>query len=128
MWRSRTNGDRKTVDCIACGDSVLRSEAREYDKEGDRWDRHGKEFEHLCKDCYRGLDHQPRGELEALVTDIEAGGLSQETFLRRYLDAVSERYGPVDGEDGSSGRDRARDRSRGRGGGDRRRDRDSEDR
>ncbi|MGM0590585.1 MAG: DUF7562 family protein [Halobacteriota archaeon] len=95
MWRSRPNRDRKTVVCIACGTSVLRSEAREYDKEGDRWDRYGKQFEHLCKECHRGLCHQPRDELEPLLVELEADGehLSQEEFLRRYLGAVQERYG-----------------------------------
>jgi hypothetical protein len=93
MWSPRSNRDRKTVVCIACGTSVLRSEAREYDKEGDRWDRHGKEFEHLCKDCYRDLCHQSRDELEALLVDIEQRSLSQEEFLARYRTAVEERYG-----------------------------------
>jgi len=93
MWRSRTNRDRKTVVCIACGTSVLRAEAREYDKEGDRWDRHGKEFEHLCKECYRELCHQPRNELESLILEIEQDGLSREEFLRRYYGVVEERYG-----------------------------------
>ncbi|WP_129114479.1 DUF7562 family protein [Halegenticoccus tardaugens] len=96
MWRPRTNRDRKTVVCIACGTSVLRSEAREYDKEGNRWDRYGKEFEHLCKDCYRELCHQPRNELESLLLEIEADGISQSEFLRRYLGAVEERYGPAE--------------------------------
>jgi len=94
MWRSRSNRDRKTVVCIACGTSVLRSQAREYDKEGDRWDRHGKEFEHLCKGCYRDLCHQPRDELEALLEDIEGESLSRDEFLTRYYGAVEERYGP----------------------------------
>lgn len=94
MWRSRSNRDRKTVVCIACGTSVLRSEAREYDKEGNRWDRHGKEFEHLCKDCYRDLCHQPRDELEALLEEIEGESLSRNEFLARYYGAVEERYGP----------------------------------
>jgi hypothetical protein len=94
MWRSRSNRDRKTVVCIACGTSVLRSEAREYDKEGNRWDRHGKEFEHLCKDCYRDLCHQPRDELEALLEEIEGESLSRNEFLGRYYGAVEERYGP----------------------------------
>lgn len=71
MWRSRNNRDGTTVVCIACGTSLPRSEAREYDKEGNRWDRHGKSFEHLCKACYRDLCHQPRDELEALLIDIE---------------------------------------------------------
>ncbi|WP_416838512.1 hypothetical protein [Haloferax sp. DFSO52] len=92
MWRSRTNRDRKTVVCIACGDSVLRSAAREYDKEGNRWERHGKRFEHLCKECYRDLCHQPRTELEGLLLEIEEHGISQAEFLGRYIDAVSERY------------------------------------
>src|SRR6056297_3515615 len=96
MWRSRTNRDRKTVVCIACGTSVLRGEAREYDKEGDRWNRQGKEFEHLCKECYRELCHQPRAELESLILDIEEDGLDQTEFLHRYRDAVEERYGPTE--------------------------------
>ena len=91
MWDARQNRDRKTVVCIACGTSVLRSEAREYDKEGDRWERRGKEFEHLCKDCYRELSHQPRGNLEALVSEIEADAGDREEFLRCYVDAVEER-------------------------------------
>ncbi|WP_101295383.1 DUF7562 family protein [Halegenticoccus soli] len=92
MWRPRTNRDRKTVVCIACGTSVLRSEAREYDKEGNRWDRYGKEFEHLCKACYRDLCHQPRDGLESMLLEIEQDGTSQEEFLARYLGAVEERY------------------------------------
>jgi hypothetical protein len=96
MWSSRNNRDRKTVVCIACGTSVLRSEAREYDKEGDRWSRHGKEFEHLCKECYRDLCHQPRDELESLLLDVERDGLSQTEFLERYVGAVEERYGSAE--------------------------------
>lgn len=92
MWSSRTNRDRKTVVCIACGTSILRTEAREYDKEGNRWDRHGKEFEHLCKECYRELCHQPRGGLESLLLDIEQDGLTQREFLARYYGAVARRY------------------------------------
>jgi hypothetical protein len=84
---------RKTVVCIACGSSVLRSKAREYDKKGDRWDRHDKEFEHLCKECYRNLCHQPRDELEGLLVDIAHDEeLSRDTFLTRYYDAVEKRY------------------------------------
>jgi hypothetical protein len=71
MWRSRNNRDETTVVCIACGTSLPRSEAREYDKLGNRWERHGKSFEHLCKECYRELCHQPRDELEALLVDVE---------------------------------------------------------
>ena len=100
MWRSRTNRDRKTVVCIACGTSLLRSEAREYDKEGNRWDRYGKEFEHLCKECYRDLCFQPRDELESLLVEIEEEGLSRGEFLARYLGAVRKRYGSAE-ESGS---------------------------
>ena len=99
MWRSRTNRDRKTVVCIACGESVLRADAREYDKEGNRWDRHGKEFEHLCKECYRGLCHQPREDLESLILGIEQDGLDQDEFLDRYFTAVEKRYGSAEERD-----------------------------
>ncbi len=92
MWRARTNRDRKTVVCIACGTTVLREEAREYDKEGNRWNRHGKEFEHLCKSCYGELCHQPRDELESIILEVEQDGLSRDDFIRRYLGAVRERY------------------------------------
>lgn len=91
MWRSRANPDRKTVVCIACGAALLRNEAREYDKEGNRWDRRGKRFEYLCKECYRELTHQPRGGLEDLLDDVQASGQSREEFLRRYLCEVERR-------------------------------------
>ncbi len=71
MWRSRNNRDGTTVVCIACGTSLPRSDAREYDKQGNRWERHDKSFEHLCKECYRGLCHQPRDGLESLLVDVE---------------------------------------------------------
>jgi len=91
MFGSR-NGDEVT--CVACGTSLARSEAREYDKEGDRWSRRGKEFEHLCKSCHRELCHQPRDELEALLVDIEREGVDgQAEFLARYRELVDERYG-----------------------------------
>lgn len=99
MWRSRTNRGRKTVVCIACGTSLPRSEAREYDKEGNRWERHGKQFEHLCKGCYRDLCHQPRAGLEALLEDIEEHGISQEEFLRRYVGEVEARFGSPEGRE-----------------------------
>jgi len=77
MWRSRKSRDRRTVICIACGDSVLREDAREYDKEGDRWNRRDKEFEYLCTDCDNEICHQPRDGLESLITSIESDGLSR---------------------------------------------------
>jgi len=90
MWRSRKSRDRRTVICIACGDSVLRENAREYDKEGDRWNRRDKEFEYLCTDCDDEICHQPRDGLESLITSIESDGLSREEFLDRYADAVAD--------------------------------------
>jgi len=98
MWGSREDS---TVTCIACGRSVARSSAREYDKEGDRWDRRDKEFEHLCKQCHRELCHQPRDDLEDLLIEIEADGLERGEFLRRYVGAVEDRS-----DAGEAGRDR----------------------
>lgn len=89
--------------CIACGDSVLRADAREYDKEGDRWSRRDKEFEYLCADCDDGLCHQPRDGLESLICSIEADGLTDEEFLGRYVDAVTGGDGDRTDEGGSGG-------------------------
>ena len=85
MWHRRESSD---VTCIACGDRVSRTEAREYDKHGDRWDRADKEFEHLCKPCHRELCHQPRAGLESLLEGIDTGGISRERFLTRFADLV----------------------------------------
>ena len=93
MWGSRRDRESEIIVCIACGSSLRRAEAREYDKEGDRWERRGKEFEHLCKSCYRDLCHQPRDELEELLVDIEETGLERQEFIARYVGAVEERYG-----------------------------------
>jgi len=82
MWRS--GSDRTEVTCIACGASVPRSKAREYDKDGDRWERRGKEFEHLCKACYGEYCHQPRRGLEATLIEAGAGETDRETFLEAY--------------------------------------------
>jgi len=86
MWSGRR--EKETITCIACRDSLPRDEAREYDKHGDRWDREGKEFEHLCKPCFRELSKADRGGLEELLCDLGAGDLDREEFLGRYLDAA----------------------------------------
>ncbi|WP_026046113.1 hypothetical protein [Halorubrum sp. T3] len=114
MWRSRGSRDRRTVVCIACGDSVLREDAREYDKEGDRWSRRDKEFEYLCADCDDEISHQPRDGLESLILSIESDGLSTEEFLDRYADAVADDAGDRTDEGGAGSRsDRGRsDRDR----------------
>jgi len=88
MWR-RSAGSGDSVVCIACGDELAREQAREYDKEGDRWDRRDKEFEYLCKDCYADLTHQPRQGLEETLEGIETPGQSSEAFVRRYQRAVA---------------------------------------
>lgn len=82
MFGSRT--DRETVTCIACGEQVSRADAREYDKHGDRWERRGKEFEHLCKDCYGDLDRASRDGLEETLAAAGAGECDRATFLERY--------------------------------------------
>jgi hypothetical protein len=79
------------VTCIACGEELRRDKAREYDKYGDRWDRHGKEFEYLCKPCYRAESHQPRDDLEGLLTEIGAGDLDRDQFLAWYCDFAAGR-------------------------------------
>jgi hypothetical protein len=93
MWGSRKNRGNETVTCISCGNRVTRQQAREYDKFGNRWERTGKEFEYLCKPCYRGECHQPRDELESILIEMNAGSVSQEEFLRAYARLVHERYG-----------------------------------
>ena len=110
MWRSRRSRDRRTVICIACGESVLREDAREYDKEGNRWDRRDKRFEYLCTDCDDTLCHQPRDGLESLILSIESDGLSQEEFLERYAEAVMADIDSGDTDSGGSGTRSGRDR------------------
>lgn len=90
MWSSHSP-DHRTTSCPACGRSVPRSRAREYDKFGDRWDRRGKTFEHLCTRCHDDLCHKRREGLEALLIDLGAGERDDREFLRRYVEAVEER-------------------------------------
>ncbi|MFB6171700.1 MAG: hypothetical protein ABEJ23_04150 [Haloarculaceae archaeon] len=98
MFGSRTgNGD---VTCVACGTTLERADAREYDKYGNRWERTDKAFEYLCKPCHRDLCHQPRAELEGLLEAAGAGECSRETFLARYGELVEERYGTLEDSHG----------------------------
>ncbi|SEW12868.1 DUF7562 family protein [Natrinema salifodinae] len=94
MWPSRNRTE--TVTCLACGAERPRTEAREYDKHGDRWDRENKTFEYLCKPCHGELCHLPRDELEDLLVELEAGGRDRDGFLASYLSTVEERYGPLE--------------------------------
>jgi len=75
----------ETVTCIACGESVARSDAREYDKHGDRWQRSDKRFESLCKPCDRQRCHAPRKGLEDRLVAAGAGTGDDVAFISRYL-------------------------------------------
>jgi hypothetical protein len=86
MWRSRSDGD---VTCIACGTEVPRSKAREYDRYGDRWGKRDRDFEFLCKPCYRECCHQPRKRLEDDLVRADAGTGDQQEFLARYHDVIT---------------------------------------
>ena len=94
MWNGR---DRTEVTCIACGEEVPRSSAREYDKHGDRFDRDGKSFEYLCQTCHDDLSLQGRAGLEDTLVEIEAGAHDDEEFLRRYA-AKTEKHDESVGE------------------------------
>ncbi|MGM0716314.1 MAG: DUF7562 family protein [Halobacteriota archaeon] len=85
MWGRR---DRTEIVCIACGDTLDRTDAREYDKHGDRWDRIDKEFEYLCKPCHRDLCHHPRRGLESLLVALDGESSSARRFVERYYDAL----------------------------------------
>ncbi|MFB6198633.1 MAG: hypothetical protein ABEI52_10255 [Halobacteriaceae archaeon] len=84
----RAGRDDNTVTCIACGAERARDDAREYDKEGDRWDRDGKHFEYLCKSCFRELDKTDRDGLEEMLIGADAGSVKREEFLERYLSRI----------------------------------------
>jgi len=84
MLDSRGDGPDE-VTCIACGETVARDDAREYDKHGDRWQRDGKSFEYLCKPCHADLCHQPRDGLEARLTEVGAGERNRDSFLAAFV-------------------------------------------
>ncbi len=87
MWRSRSSTE---VTCIACGTEVARSEAREYDRYGDRWGRRDREFEYLCKPCHRECCHQPRKGLEETLTRAGAGETDRKSFLANFHEVVAD--------------------------------------
>ncbi|MFD1588440.1 hypothetical protein ACFR9U_15765 [Halorientalis brevis] len=78
------------VTCIACGETLAREDAREYDKHGDRWNREDKTFEYLCKPCDRACCHQPRDGLEATLVAADAGRTDRKTFLRRFCELTTD--------------------------------------
>jgi len=85
----RSGADRQ-VTCVACGETVAREDAREYDKHGDRWSRDGKDFEYLCKPCHRECCHQRRDGLERALVAAGAGRVDRETFLGRFCELVAD--------------------------------------
>jgi hypothetical protein len=87
LWGS--DSDRQ-VTCIACGETLNREDAREYDKHGDRWSRKGKKFEYLCKPCHRECCHQNRNGLEETLVTAGAGRTDRKTFLKRYCELTAD--------------------------------------
>jgi len=96
MSASRVWGDdsNQEVTCIACGETLDREDAREYDKHGDRWSRKGKKFEYRCKPCDRECCHQNRDGLEEALVTAEAGRTDRKTFLRRFCELTAENSNP----------------------------------
>lgn len=88
--RDRFSNSEDDVTCIGCGATVPRSEAREYDKHGDRWSREGKEFEYLCKPCHRECCHQNRDGLEETLVAADAGRTDRKTFLKQYCELTAD--------------------------------------
>lgn len=86
-WPGKSGHD---VECIACGEELSRSQAREYHKDGNRWDRQNKHIEYMCKDCHRNQNHQSRDGLEETLIDINAGTLDTVQFIERYYEAAGD--------------------------------------
>ncbi len=76
------------VTCPACGSQVERCDAREYDPQGNRWERTGKTFEFFCKPCFREICQLPRKDLEETLCRIDGPHDSPAAFLAAYYDAV----------------------------------------
>ncbi|MHB9288574.1 hypothetical protein ACKVMT_16205 [Halobacteriales archaeon Cl-PHB] len=93
MWGLWSSDDHT---CIACGATISRAEAREYDKQGDRWDRRDKTFEYLCKPCHSSLCHQPREGLEEVLEEAGAGHGDHEVFVERYTALVEAAFDPIE--------------------------------
>lgn len=91
---SWVNDFGQQVTCIACGETLDREDAREYDKHGDRWSREDKEFEYLCKPCDRECCHQSRDGLEEALVAAGAGRTDRKTFLRQFCNLTADNSNP----------------------------------
>lgn len=93
MYSSDTlrSSDDDATYCIACGDVVPLSKAREYDKHGEQSDRQDGRLETLCLPCHREYSHVSRSDLESLLVAAGAGTADDATFLRRYSELIQER-------------------------------------
>lgn len=89
-WTNPLSESGSEVVCIACGTRIARSDAREYDKYGDRWNREDKRFEYLCKPCHSGLCHFSREGLEAKLLQAGAGETDRNAFLRNFTELDGE--------------------------------------
>lgn len=87
------DGAREAVTCPACGQTLPREDAREYDKFGDNFDHEAKPVEYFCQDCYEELSFQDRTGLEELLIEIGAGDTTDATFLRELATASEDRDG-----------------------------------
>ena len=90
----RRERDKEIVTCIACGMTVPRSAAREYDRFGNRWDRDEKRFEHMCKPCHDVECHLPRGDLETFLVTVGSEHESPQTFVTAYYAALGDQADP----------------------------------
>ncbi|RXK51160.1 DUF7562 family protein [Halorientalis pallida] len=87
LWGSYSG---QQVTCIACGETLAREDAREYDTQGDRWTREGKTFEYLCKPCDREYCNQDREGLETTLVAADAGRTDRKTFLRQFCELTTD--------------------------------------
>lgn len=88
----------QTVQCIACGATRARDEAREYDRYGNRWERADKTFEYLCKPCHVTECHLPRQDLEETLLAVDRQP-SPVAFVEQYYRQVLDRIDPEEQPD-----------------------------
>jgi hypothetical protein len=79
----------RQVTCIACGETLARENAREYDRHGDRWIREGRSFEYFCKPCHRECCHRNRDGVEETLVAAGAGRADRGTFLEAFCELTA---------------------------------------